>query len=717
MISASLAAGVLLFVASACEPRPCWRRSPGASAARGSTPSCSAWPSRRCRSACGRPAAPTSASGAATRLFVTGLAVGFLPIAAQVFAEATSPALRRLHRRAAAAAAGRPGALPAAAVDPGDHRLRGAGAPRHGREGCWSGGRCSTRWPASRSSGWRRRRRRCSVVTLVRNRDQTIGELVTTASALSTSVPLGGAAARARRAPVAARAHRPHVLPRGRRHPHAHRRAGVVHRGSRRHPRGRVPLVQRPDLRDTLHLAQADVLVVDPGRRAADLARPGGCGRCRSTRRWPSGLLARPDPMTVELDQLDGWVQRLPLDDQQWLADGDVHVLVPLRAGPGSGGVMALGEKLNDLPFSRDDRALLAPVAAALALKIENLRLRAGAERRARTPRTRRTGRRRAGGRVRALRLGRHRRRRRPLRAMRRRGRAVAAAGGARRQVPARARAGPRRDGRRLPGVRHRARAAGGHQDAAAGRRWPNRSGCAARPGRWPASRTRTWRWSSASRPGADRRRWSWSTWTAARWPIGCAGRGCRRARSSRMAHDLAGAIAHIHDDGLLHRDIKPSNIAFTRDGQPKLLDFGLAQIFVAARPVESRARSTGGARPLAGRRRRDHRRPPRPVRRHARLHGAGGRRRRGARRRRRPVELRRGAVRVPHRRRGHSPNGRSTRPGVDWVREIHAVAPDCPSPLAELVADLLATDRRQRPPSAHVVRKRLLDQATLRVA
>ena len=128
-------------------------------------------------------------------------------------------------------------------------------------------------------------------------------------------------------------------------------------------------------MRDTLHLAEADILVVDPD--SGRLISP--TGRLRPLpldSALASGLLARPDPMTVELDQVDGWVQRLPLDEQQWLADGNVHVLLPLRAGPDLVAVMALGEKLNDLPFSRDDRALLAPVAAALALKIENLRLR-----------------------------------------------------------------------------------------------------------------------------------------------------------------------------------------------------------------------------------------------------------------------------------------------------------------------------------------------------
>ena len=39
----------------------------------------------------------------------------------------------------------------------------------------------------------------------------------------------------------------------------------------------------------------------------------------------------------------------------------------------------------------------------------------------------------------------------------------------------------------------------------------------------------------------------------------------------------LAEALAALHEARYLHRDIKPSNIAFTSDGSPKLLDFGLA--------------------------------------------------------------------------------------------------------------------------------------------
>ncbi len=46
----------------------------------------------------------------------------------------------------------------------------------------------------------------------------------------------------------------------------------------------------------------------------------------------------------------------------------------------------------------------------------------------------------------------------------------------------------------------------------------------------------------------------------------------------------IGGAVRAIHGAGVLHRDIKPSNIGFTEHGTPKLLDFGLARIMNASR-------------------------------------------------------------------------------------------------------------------------------------
>ncbi len=66
-------------------------------------------------------------------------------------------------------------------------------------------------------------------------------------------------------------------------------------------------------------------------------------------------------------------------------------------------------------------------------------------------------------------------------------------------------------------------------------------------------------------------------------------------AQAVTFTRQIAEGMAYCHDNGVVHRDLKPENILITADGQPVIMDFGLALTKSARRVTYANLSATAG--------------------------------------------------------------------------------------------------------------------------
>jgi hypothetical protein len=282
------------------------------------------------------------------------------------------------------------------------------------------------------------------------------------------------------------------------------------------------------------------------------------------------------EPIPVDLGRPGALLHDLPEPERTWLGDAGAALLVPmLGAEPELDGILVLGPKRSELPYTRQDRMLLQAVGGAAGIGFENRRLRGS------TSGARRTSETRAFECVPCGRLV------SPGAA------ACSECGGSLREAALPAELFGKfqleqRIGEGGMGVVYRA------LDLGLGRRVALKTLPTTNPEDAERLRREARAMAAITHPslalilGAE----TWQGTPVLVLELLAGGtletRLAGGALPTRDVVEIAGRIARVlqrlHGAGLLHRDVKPSNIGFTEDGEPKLLDFGLARILAEVR-------------------------------------------------------------------------------------------------------------------------------------
>ncbi|TWU56526.1 Serine/threonine-protein kinase PrkC [Rubripirellula tenax] len=64
--------------------------------------------------------------------------------------------------------------------------------------------------------------------------------------------------------------------------------------------------------------------------------------------------------------------------------------------------------------------------------------------------------------------------------------------------------------------------------------------------------------------------------------------------RAAQLVETIASAVGYAHDQGVIHRDLKPANVLLSRDGVPRVTDFGLAKQVGSSRDLTATGQIMG---------------------------------------------------------------------------------------------------------------------------
>lgn len=81
------------------------------------------------------------------------------------------------------------------------------------------------------------------------------------------------------------------------------------------------------------------------------------------------------EPLDVHSRHTRVLLQRLADEEREWLTHVDAHLIVPLLIDRRLAGIMVLGERMSEEPYSREDRELLRMLGGQLALTLDYTRL------------------------------------------------------------------------------------------------------------------------------------------------------------------------------------------------------------------------------------------------------------------------------------------------------------------------------------------------------